>query len=54
MKNYIFIATILSLVGVSYSESTWDQQVLVLDDRNFEDEIKKYDFLLIEFYAPWW
>ena len=53
------ISSVLSLVallslGLVSGEATYDDGVLVLDDSNFDEEVKKYDYLLVEFYAPWW
>merc|ERR1711990_173742 len=30
-----------------------EEDVLVLNDKNFDDAIKQFDKLLVEFYAPW-
>ena len=35
------------------AEAEWDNGVLVLNEDNFDEELAKYDSLLVEFYAPW-
>lgn len=42
------------MFGVAQAEATWDEGVLILNESNFDEEIGKYDYLLVEFYAPWW
>ena len=43
----------LSFSGVTAAAEV-DEGVLVLTDANFDEELVKYDNLLVEFYAPWW
>jgi len=41
------------MFGVVDAEETWEDGVLVLGDSTFDEAIAKYDYLLVEFYAPW-
>ena len=51
MKYLIALFLVLLFVIGTMAEETSD--VITLTDANFEEETKKHQFLLIEFYAPW-
>ncbi|EFJ34965.1 hypothetical protein SELMODRAFT_142613 [Selaginella moellendorffii] len=54
-EGVVFLA--LALLAVTAARvidaSSESSDVLELDDSNFADEIKKHDFIVVEFYAPW-
>ena len=52
-KTFVALAT-LGLALFAHAEVERDEGVLVLTDSNFDEEISKHDFILVEFYAPWW
>lgn len=43
----------MAFMSLASAEDVFDNGVLVLDDNTFDDAIAKYDYLLVEFYAPW-
>lgn len=51
MKTFILLA--LLLVATFSVEIPEENNVLVLDDNNFDEAIKSNEFILVEFYAPW-
>jgi len=51
-KICLVLALALAFAAVQTAEV--EEGVLVLTDNNFDEELAKYDFLLVEFYAPWW
>lgn len=58
MKKISLVLAALTAViafssGVQASAEV-DEGVLILTDANFDEELVKYDYLLVEFYAPWW
>jgi len=43
-----------ALISVAHTEEVKEEEgVLVLTDSNFDEQIKKHEYLLVEFYAPW-
>ena len=47
------LAALLSM-NIALADPEVDEGVLVLNEANFDEELAKHDFLLVEFYAPWW
>lgn len=56
MKKICLVLATLAAVAVNtvLAEAEKEEGVLVLTDANFDEELAKYDNLLVEFYAPWW
>lgn len=46
---------VLSLILLVTAVTSWEfeEDVLVLEDDNYKEAIKTYEFLLVKFYAPW-
>ena len=49
MKYFI----LLVLLSLSLAEFSYEEDVLVLTDKNIEEAMTEFEYLMIEFYAPW-
>ena len=52
LMKKICLISLCAIFNVFAAEK--EDGVLVLTDANFEEELEKHEFLLVEFYAPWW
>lgn len=52
-KICLVLALALAFTAVQCAAEV-DEGVLILTDANFDEELAKYEHLLVEFYAPWW
>lgn len=49
----LFVSS-LTRIGAEESESESKEFVLTLDRSNFSETVSKHDFIVVEFYAPWY
>ncbi|XP_011498999.1 PREDICTED: protein disulfide-isomerase [Ceratosolen solmsi marchali] len=54
--KFALLATVVGaclLFGATRAEIVLDSDVLVITKDNFEEAVKKYDYILFKYYAPW-
>lgn len=54
MKKICLVLALALFAFSAAQAADVDEGVLVFTDNNFDEELSKHDFLLVEFYAPWW
>jgi protein disulfide-isomerase A1 len=50
MKSLIGFFCLLALTAANYEA---EDDVLILTSKNFDQAIKEFPYILVEFYAPW-
>lgn len=51
--KFFYVVVFTCLIGYSRGEIAEEENVLVLTNDNFDEAVKQYPFLLVEYYAPW-
>jgi hypothetical protein len=54
MKKFCILFAIAAFNTLKSFCAEMEDGVMILTDDNFEEELLKNDYLLVEFYAPWW
>jgi hypothetical protein len=54
MRKFFTVALLSLSYLANAFEPEFDDGVIVLNDKNFDEAIAHYESLLVEFYAPWW
>jgi Thioredoxin len=55
MRKILYaFAAMSALLATTTTAVEKEDGVLVLTEANFDEELSKHEYLLVEFYAPWW
>jgi hypothetical protein len=54
MKKICLVLALALAFTTVQAAAEVDEGVLVFTDANFDEELAKYEHILVEFYAPWW
>ena len=54
MRKILYAFAAMSALLAAATAVEKEDGVLVLNESNFDEELSKHEYLLVEFYAPWW
>ena len=54
LVSLVAAALSTAYLAAAAEEAVYDNGVLVLNEVSFYEAINEHDYMLVEFYAPWW